>query len=81
MSITKIKKWGNSQGIIISKRILSAVQWRPDENIEIITENDSIIIKKAVNGKRNIDKLFANYEGTYQPTSIDWGYPQGKEIW
>ena len=81
ISIMKIQKWGNSQGIRIPKRILNDLQWQLDENIEIIAEDNNIIIKKAVSGKKNIDKLFANYEGTYKPVDIDWGHTQGKEIW
>lgn len=28
-----------------------------------------------------IEKLFANYTGSYQPQEIDWGKKEGKEIW
>lgn len=81
MSVMRIQKWGNSQGIRIPKGILNDLKWQSDENVEIIAEDDNIIIKKAINDEKNIDILFANYEGTYEPVNIDWGHPQGKEIW
>ena len=28
-----------------------------------------------------IEELFANYDGTYEKETIDWGDPAGKEIW
>ncbi len=81
MSVMKIQKWGNSQGIRIPKSILNTLHWQPDEQIEIVTEDENIVIKKATIDKKNIDKLFADFKGTYEPTDIDWGVPQGKEIW
>ena len=37
---------------------------------------------EKANGKRkNIKDLFENYTEEYIPTEIDWGEPEGKEIW
>ena len=30
---------------------------------------------------KNIYELFENFDGTYKKENIDWGEPQGNEIW
>ncbi len=81
MSVMKIQKWGNSQGVRIPKVILDALNWESDENVEISAKDDNIVIKKSISNKKDIDKLFENYKGTYTPIKVEWGTPQGKEIW
>ncbi|MEG0179746.1 MAG: AbrB/MazE/SpoVT family DNA-binding domain-containing protein [Oscillospiraceae bacterium] len=79
---TAIQKWGNSQGIRLPKYILDAVQWQDNEEITIKAEGDKIIIEKAEKiEQKNIKELFADFEGQYVPTEINWGSPIGKEIW
>lgn len=79
---TTIQKWGNSQGVRIPKVILDTVNWAEDEQIVILVENNKLIIEKAEDKKRkNIKELFAEFNGEYEPTEIDWGEPKGEEIW
>ena len=81
---TTIQKWGNSQGVRIPKILLDSVQWAENEQIIISVEDNKLVIEKAkdTNKKRkNIKELFANYKGEYEPIKIDWGEPEGKEIW
>ena len=79
---TTIQKWGNSQGIRIPKTLLDSVQWEENEQIIILAEGNKLIIEKAKDKKRkNIKELFADYKGEYEPEKIDWGEPEGKEIW
>ncbi len=79
---TTIQKWGNSQGIRIPKVILDTVNWEENEQIIISIENDMLVMKKAESKKRkNIKELFKNYKGDYEPIDVDWGNPEGREIW
>ncbi len=79
---TTIRKWGNSQGIRIPKSILDSVNWSENEEIKIMVENGKLILEKAKENKRkNIKELFEDYKGDYKPEEIDWGEPQGDEIW
>ena len=82
-AISKLQKWGNSQGIRIPKTILNTVHWHNDEMIEIITDENTIILKKIEPPKKrkNIKELFNNYSGDYKPSEIDWGKKEGAEIW
>ena len=79
--ITTIQKWGNSQGIRIPKIILDTVNWRENEKIILEVDDGKIIIEKAKEKRKNIKELFENYEGEYEPIDIDWGEPEGEEIW
>ena len=80
---TTIQKWGNSQGIRIPKVILDSVNWSENEKIVIIVDDGKLVIEKAKEEykRKNIKELFENYKGDYKPTEIDWGKPEGDEIW
>ena len=78
---TKVQKWGNSQGVRIPKIILDSVKWKENEKITIIVDGDKIIMKKAKEERKNIKELFENYKEEYEPIEIDWGEPEGEEIW
>ena len=48
----------------------------------MIVEKGNLKIQKVEKEKRKtIKELFANYDGSYEKQEIDWGEPQGKEIW
>lgn len=79
---TTIQKWGNSQGVRIPKVLLDTVNWSENEKIVILVQDDKLIIEKAPDKKqKNIKELFENYEGEYEPIKMDWGDPEGEEIW
>lgn len=79
---TTIQKWGNSQGVRIPKMLLDSVKWAENEQIVILVENNKLVIEKAKEKKRkNIKELFADYKEEYTPIEIDWGKPEGEEIW
>lgn len=78
---TTIQKWGNSQGVRIPKMLLDTVNWSNNEEITIVADNGKLIIEKAKKRRKNIKELFADYKGNYKPSEVDWGKPQGEEVW
>ena len=76
-----IQKWGNSQGIRIPKKILDSMDWKENEKLIILIENNELIVKKATKKRKNIKELFKDYNEEYEPIEIDWGEPVGEEIW
>lgn len=78
MMIT-IQKWGNSQGIRIPKTILDEVNWSVSDNIELTTENNTIILKQ--HKKLTFDELFKDYNEKIQCKEFDWGESVGAEKW
>ncbi|MCY7007722.1 AbrB/MazE/SpoVT family DNA-binding domain-containing protein [Fusobacterium simiae] len=81
--LSTISKWGNGQGIRLPKTLLDLLKWENNDKLEIIVEDENIRIKKITPSKKrkNIKELFANYEKEYKTQEIDWGEPEGKEIW
>lgn len=79
--MTNIVKWGNSQGIRLPKYLLDSVHISDNDIVEVITENDSIVIKKSASKYKTIQERFKDFDGTYEPIEIDWGKPVGNEIW
>ncbi len=80
--ITTIQKWGNSQGVRIPKILLDSINWSENEEVSINIEEDKLVIEKAkTQNRKNIKELFKDYKGEYKPKEIDWGEPEGEEIW
>lgn len=79
MMNTTIKKWGNSQGIRLSKDVLKTTNMYAGEIVEVETLKDEIIIRKA---KRlsSLDELFADYNGDYRPSEYSFGEAVGLEV-
>ena len=79
---TTIQKWGNSHGVRIPKILLDSINWSENEEVSINIEEDKLVIKKAkTQNRKNIKELFKDYKGEYKPEEIDWGEPEGEEIW
>lgn len=78
---TTIQKWGNSQGVRIPKILLDEVKWTENEEIIILVENGKLIMEKVEGNRKNIKELFENYKDEYKPEKVEWGEPQGDEIW
>ena len=79
--ITSIQKWGNSQGVRLSKNILSIAGFPETGAVKIVAEPDRIIIQKV--GKRKyqtLQELFEGYDGDCQCSEWDTGSPVGKEV-
>ncbi len=77
---TKIKKWGNSQGIRIPQSMLKELDISTSDELNIAVEDQQIIIKK-VNKKVTIEDLFKDYNGDYKPQEFNWGEAVGREVW
>jgi len=81
--ITKVQKWGNSQGIRIPKKMLNNTQIQIGEEVELAIRGGNIIIEstKKIHGRYSISKLVSEMPKEYSPTEENWSGPVGKEIW
>lgn len=82
MNTTKLKKWGNSQGILFPKAILKQTQLSVGDSVSIRVQGDEIIIKKETPKRqhRTLRERFASYTGNYVTEEWDTGMPVGDEI-
>jgi len=81
--LTKIQKWGNSQGLRFTKHILNEAQIEVGDEVEVSVQDGAIIVKPAtrIKGKYNLKELVAQMPDDYRPHEEDWGTPVGKEVW
>ena len=46
------------------------------------TQNNRLVVEQAPKPQRKtIQKLFDDFNGDYTPCEIDWGEPEGREVW
>lgn len=81
IEVSKIQKWGNSQGIRIPKKMLETLDLKVNDSISIEEGENCLKIKKVKEKLSNIEKLFLNYEDKYEKIDLDWDNEVGKEIW
>lgn len=81
--ITKVQKWGNSQGLRLSKELLADVHMEVGDAVCVSVQKGSLIVTPAnrVRGGRSLEELVARIPSDYQPSELDWGPPAGREVW
>ena len=81
--ITKVQKWGNNQGLRLSKEILSNAEINAGDAVKISVYEGSLVITPVhqVRGRLDLKELVKHISKEYQPSEMDWGVPTGKEVW
>lgn len=81
--LTKIQKWGNSQGLRLAKTLLQEIQASIGDEVKLYTQEGKIIIEpvKQVREKYELKDLVAKIPEDYKANEIDWGKSVGKEVW
>lgn len=81
--LAKIQKWGNSQGLRLTKNLLADAQLEVGDEVDIHVKDGSLIVTpaKRIRSRHSLDDLVANIPEDYQPGEVDWGAPVGREIW
>jgi len=81
--ITKVQKWGNSQGLRLSKELLADVHIEVGDPVEVSVQEGSLIVTPArrVRGGHSLEELVARVPKSYRPGELDWGPPTGREVW
>ncbi len=81
--VTKVQKWGNSQGLRIPKRILEDARVSVGDEVDVTVREGVIVVAhvRRVRGRRNLQTLVSRIPKNYTAGEIDWGSPVGNEIW
>jgi antitoxin MazE len=81
--LAKIQKWGNSQGIRITKALLSDAQINVGDDVNIAVKDGSLIVTPAQRARKkyNLKDLVAKILKKHQTKETDWGEPVGEEVW
>ena len=79
--VTKLQRWGNSQGIRIPKQILKETYLSEGDDVDITSNGDVIIIRRMNKAEKvySLDELLSG--DVLKQSEEDWGKNVGKEIW
>jgi len=78
---TKLKKIGNSKGIIIPAGILKVFGLKEHDPLDIEVHNNELVIKKVkAFNPTSLEELFEGYHGDYQG-EIVFDDVKGREVW
>jgi len=81
--LTKVQKWGNSQGLRFPKTILEEAQIDVGDEVNVTVQDGKIIVE-TVNKLRNtydLKELVSKIPKDYRAEEVDWAPPVGKEEW
>ncbi len=81
--ITRIRKWGNSQGLRIARTLLADARIAVGDEVDLLVQDGAILVRPAgrVRGKHSLRKLVARIPKGHRPEEVDTGRPVGKEAW
>jgi len=77
--LSQLSKWGNSQGIRISRKLLQSVNIGLNDKVEITSKGNALIITPIE--KKSLSWYLEGYEN--EPDRYDWGAsdePKGREL-
>ena len=81
--VTKVQKWGNSQGLRLAKQVLEYARISVGDEVDVTIRDGVIVIAriKRIRGKRSLQELVSRIPENYIAEELDWGKPAGREAW
>ena len=81
--VTKVQKWGNSQGMRFTKEVLEQAQIGVGDDVKVSVRGGRIIVEPLtkVRGRYQLKDLVARIPKEHRAEEVDWGSPVGKETW
>ncbi len=81
--ITKVQKWGNSQGLRLSKDVLAHAHIGVGDEVDVAVDDGVIVISpvKRIRGRHRLEDLVSRIPPEYEAEEVDWGGPEGREAW
>lgn len=81
--VTKVQKWGNSQGLRLARQVLADAHITVGDDVDVTARDGMIVIVPArrIRGKQSLQDLVSRIPKGYKPGEVGWGEPAGKEEW
>ncbi len=81
--VTRIQKWGNSQGVRLVRQVLEDARMSVGEKVDVVARDGMIVIARLrrVRGRLNLKDLVAQLPRKYKAREMGWGKPVGREEW
>ncbi|MGL4609163.1 MAG: AbrB/MazE/SpoVT family DNA-binding domain-containing protein [Trueperaceae bacterium] len=77
--MTKVQRWGNSQGLRIPKELLETANITIGDDVHILAKEGKIVIEKRK--KFDLKDMVSRMPKKYEVEEISLGKPMGKEVW
>ena len=81
--VTKVQKWGNSQGLRLAKQVLEEARISVGDLVDVSTRDGLIVIAptRRVRGKQSLQELVSRIPTSYKTKEVEWGELVGREDW
>jgi antitoxin MazE len=81
--VTKVQRWGNSQGLRLAKQVLEETHISIGDPVDVSTRDGVIVIApiKRIRGRLSLRELVSRIPRNYRPQEVEWGEPVGSEVW
>ena len=81
--IARVQKWGNSQGLRLSKQMLDEVEISIGDEVNVAVRDGLILIApvKRLRGKYRLADLIKRIPAGNDTQEMQWGEPVGNEVW
>ncbi len=81
MMVSRVQKWGNSQGLRLSKQVLALADIAVGDDVEIIVDDRQILVRKVGRSRYDLAELVSRIPEGYAAKEVDFGPAVGKEEW
>jgi antitoxin MazE len=81
--VTKIQRWGNSQGLRRAKRVLEDSRLPAGDDVDVTARDGLIVIApvRRIRGRQSLEELVSRIPNGHKIKETDWGEPVGREAW
>ena len=79
--VTKVQKWGNSQGLRLAKQVLEEAHISVGDSVDVSARDGMIIVApiRRIRGKQSLQELVSRIPKNYGTGEVEWGKPVGRE--
>ena len=80
---TKVQKWGNSQGLRLSKALLSDIEIHVGDAVDVTARDGALVVTplRRVRGGHDLRGLVKRIPKGFKTKEFDWGPPVGSDAW
>ena len=76
----RVTRWGNSLAVRIPKALAEQTRIEEGSEVELSISDGALTIRPMARTYR-LDELLAQVTPRNRHDEVDWGEPQGKEVW
>jgi len=81
--LTRLQKWGNSQGLRISRELLAQADIDVGDSLQVSAHDGTLVVTPArrIRGGVALEGLVDRIREGSAREDLDWGPPSGREVW